>query len=302
MGRRNTVYTIILGVALALMLPGSALGFDFDFHGSLGKGKQEEYIAPLANPLFNETPYITTEARIIYLYNKIPGGFLTQGGRIQAWAAEARVALTERLGLIASKDGAVDADFSRILNDTEGAENISLGFKYALLSEPKEGNMITAGVEFEVPTGSLQTSNIRLQGNGSGFVDLFLTGTTEILDDLNMQGSFGSNLALDGNHDSSFIHYSLHFDYELPYEIFPLIEINGFTTTDSGNRLPGVNFEGIDLVNFGSTKSGTVATLNSGFRYRFNDHIQIGSGYEFPISSRQDIMQWRVTTDIVISF
>ncbi|MFQ5673191.1 MAG: transporter [Nitrospinales bacterium] len=302
MNQRKAVYAVVLAVVLALIAPGPALGFKFDLHGSLGKGKKEEYIAPMANPLFNETPYITTEARIIYLYHKIPNTFLTGGGRIQVWAVQARVAITERLGFIATKDGAVDADFTNALNDTEGAENITFGFKYALLNQPKKSKMITAGLRFEVPTGSLQTSGIRLQGDGSGFVDLFVTGTTEILDDLNLQGSFGSNLALDGAHDSSFVHYSLHLDYELPYELFPMIEINGFSTIDSGTRLPGVDFEGVDLVNFGSTKSGTVATLNTGLTYRFNDHVQIGGGYEFPFSSRKDLFQWRVNSHVIISF
>ena len=78
-------------------------------------------------------------------------------------------------------------------------------------------------------------------------------------------------------------------------------EFNGFTVTDEGTRTP-VDFEGIDVVNFGATSSGTVATIAAGARYRFNDNVQIGVGYETPITDREDIMDWRVYVDLVLSF
>src|SRR3546814_6096228 len=32
-----------------------------DLNGSLGEGRHSRYVPPLTNPVFNETPYITTE-------------------------------------------------------------------------------------------------------------------------------------------------------------------------------------------------------------------------------------------------
>lgn len=37
-----------------------------DLNGSLGEGRHSRYVPPLTNPVFNETPYITTEARGIF--------------------------------------------------------------------------------------------------------------------------------------------------------------------------------------------------------------------------------------------
>lgn len=97
---------------------------DFNFKGSLRDGLHTRYVPPLANPLFNETPYITTEIRPLFIYNKLPNDFLTRGGDIRVVAAEIRVALTDRLGIIASSDGFADANFNAVLR-TKTASSIS---------------------------------------------------------------------------------------------------------------------------------------------------------------------------------
>ena len=213
---------------------------------------------------------------------------------------EVRVALTERLGIIATKDGYADINFDSLLPDENGFANISIGFKYAVISRPEIEGILTVGIEYELPIGDLRTNGISLQGDGDGFVDLFISGA-KAFDKLGIQASTGFNLAIDQNHDSSLFHYSAHLDYEVLPRLFPLIELNGFTTIEKGNRTP-VNFEGIDLVNFGSLESGTVMTFTAGARYRATNHIQIGAGYETPLTNRKDIMAWRVYADLVISY
>lgn len=285
--------------ALALLLAGTATAEPFDFKGSRAEG-HERYVAPLANPLFNETPYITTELRAIYLHNSIPNKFLSGGGHIDVIAAELRIALTDRLGFIASKDGYVRAHFNNVLPDEEGFANVSVGFKYALLSDPKTNTLLTVGVEYEPPTGYLKTAGISLQGRGAGFLDVFATGTRSF-GALGLQGSLGYNHALDGGNDSSMVHYSAHANYEVAPGVFPLLEVNGFSVVDSGRRL-GIDVEGIDVINFGTTQGGTVVTATVGARYRMNEHLQFGTGFEAPITRRDDIMQWRFYLDAVISF
>ncbi len=56
------------------------------------------------------------------------------------------------------------------------------------------------------------------------------------------------------------------------------------------------------MFNFGSTDSGTVVTFGVGARYRFTDHIQMGAGYEFPITEREDLFDWRTNVDFVLTF
>lgn len=57
--------------------------------GSFSKegGFEDRYVPPLSNPIYNETPYITTEASLWYLYQVIPEKSITQGGHINLGAA-----------------------------------------------------------------------------------------------------------------------------------------------------------------------------------------------------------------------
>jgi hypothetical protein len=268
---------------------------------SLGEGKHLRYVPPLGNPLFNETPYITTELRAIYFHQTIPNDFLTQGGDINVVAVQARLALTDRLGLIATKDGYADIDFDAVLPDEDGFANIAVGLKYAVYSQVEDESIVSIGLRYEAPVGNLQTAGVKLQGNGNGFIDLFVTGAT-VLGKLGLQGSVGVNLALDQDENTSFLHYSLHADYELLPNLFPLIELNGFTPVSDGERLQG-KFDGVDLVNFGSDDRGTTLTITGGVRYRVTDRIQFGTGFETPITDDEDtIMDWRVYTDLVFTF
>ena len=195
---------------------------------------------------------------------------------------------------------AADLQFDQALPDEEGLINISAGFKYAIISRPEKDEILTVGIEYEPPIASIQTGGISLQGKGDGFLDLFVTGA-RAFDKVGLQGSIGTNLAIDADHDSSLLHYSAHADYELLPNFFPLIEINGYTTIDEGNRT-AANFEGDAWVNFGSTDSGTVVTVAGGARYRFTKHIQIGFGYEEPVTDREDLMEWRTYFDLILSF
>lgn len=271
-----------------------------NFHGSLGEGGFDHYVPPVSNPLFNETPFITTELRALQIHNDIPEKFLTQGGNIDVYAVELRLALTDRLGIIATKDGFADADFDRVLPDTTGWVNLAFGLKYAVISRPKNGEILSVGFKYEPPSGSVNVAGIKLQGDGDGFIDIFASGAKS-MGKIGLQASMGANLALDADHDSSMLHYSLHADYEVLPNFYPLIEMNGFTKIDEGNRT-GIRVEGLDLINFGSIDSGTVITFAAGARYKFNDHIQLGAAYEAPMTNRKDIMDWRTTVDLVISY
>lgn len=292
-----SVFVVLLsGGAQAQLLSG------IDLDGSFGEaGGHHRYIPAISNPLFNETPYITTELRPIYLHNEIPSGFVTQGGHIDAGAAEARVALTDRLGFIAPKDGYAHLHFNRVLKDTTGFENIAFGLKYAVWSNPVADEILSLGVLYEPPSGNLRTSGLLLQGHGGGgFVNVFATGA-KAWGPLGIQGDIGTNIALDGKHDSSLLHYAGHLDYQLIERVFAVAELNGFTVTENGNRSAG-NFEGVDLVNFGTRTAGTVITAAFGFRYALTEKTVLGFAYERPLTQREDLLGSRVYIDLVLRY
>lgn len=64
----------------------------------------EDFISPMTNPLYFEDPRNLSEIRFIFAQHDVPNKVLN-GGEVQYLAAHIRVALTERLSVIAVKDG-----------------------------------------------------------------------------------------------------------------------------------------------------------------------------------------------------
>ena len=299
---------ILLVVAMAAAGSAAAEESDnflgLDLNGSLGEGRHSRYVPPVTNPVFNETPYITTEARAFYFHHEIPGEFVTEGGTVDFVALQLRLAITERLGFIATKDGYGKFNFDKVLDDTNGFSNIALGFKYAFYSEPETETIVTAGLRYEIPINDLETGGIELMGDGDGFLNPFITGARQF-GAFGLQASFGGNFALDTSEDTSILHYSAHVDYELFTDFFPLIELNGFTPIDDASRSKGAlgELNGVDVLNFGSEDRDTIVTMGGGFRYLANDNFQIGLAYEAPITGRNDsIIEHRVYIDVVLHF
>jgi len=295
---------------------GQAGAFEIDWDGSIGQG-EHKYIPAISNPLFNETPYITTEVRPIYIHHVIDNqhilGTSLLGGEVDLVAAEIRVALTDNLGIIATKDGFAWIDFDSTTNaagieDDEGLANISLGLKYALWNNYEDQSILSVGVEYEPPTGGLSIDtplanpldNIDLNEAGDGFINVFATGAKRF-GKIGMQGSVGGNIAIDNDHDSSLVHYSLHVDYEFTEHIYPMLEFNGFTVVDHGSRTP-LGIEGVDVFNLGcSDGCGTVLTAAGGLRIRATDHLLLGAGIEKSIA-RDDLLDWRSYFDLILHF
>jgi opacity protein-like surface antigen len=259
------------------------------------------YVPILTASTLNETPHITSEIRPYYLYNSVPSDFLTNGGSINVVGVQGRLAVTDRIGVFISKSGYAWTTWDEILPDADGPTNIAFGAKYLVWASPKKSTLVTGGLRYEVASGDIESGQVDLQGGGDGFLDPFLTFGAQSKR-AGVQTSMGFNCAVDGDHDSTAFHYSLHFDYEIFERLFALVETNLLTTISEGNRTPSAvlgSFEGYDLFNFGNDDSGTVMTAGAGARYRINDHLVVGAGFETPLPGRQDLVGFRVLFDVV---
>lgn len=283
--------TGMAGVALAVVMCLASTG---------AHAEPLRYVPSVSNPLFNESPLIKTEIRPIYIHHQIPDEFLTGGGNVDVGAVQARLAVTDRLAIIATKDGYADIHFAGVLPDEHGFANIAAGLKYALILNEQTGTVVTLGLRYEAPIGSLKTGGISLQGHGDGFIDVFVTALQQF-DRLQLQASVNANMAIDGSADSSLLVASLAANYAVTDWFYPVVEFNVFSVIDNGARMP-VAFEGFDLVNFGAMDAGTVATVAAGARFRVAPNLLLGAAYEMPVTSRKDITSWRLYADAVITF
>jgi hypothetical protein len=130
------------------------------------------FVSPLTNPVWFEDPRNLTEARVLFLNHHLPGAL--GGGAVQLVATQVRLALTQRLSLIAVKDGYIFQGSSAL--PLEGWANVNLGLKYNLYANALKQQIFSVGTRYEMASGT----NHNFQGNGDGQFDIFASGGTQI--------------------------------------------------------------------------------------------------------------------------
>ncbi|MAT68513.1 MAG: hypothetical protein CMJ58_03220 [Planctomycetaceae bacterium] len=255
----------------------------------------DDFISPMTNPTLFEDPRTLTELRGIFLQHKVPL-VPAAGGDIQVYALQIRAALTDRLSIIATKDGYAVSSNPLI---RDGWADVAAGLKYNLIRNVRDQRLLSAGLTYEMPVGSRRT----LQGNGNGEFHLFLTGGTEFLDYGHWLSASGLRLAADSGDDSSLWYWSNHFDYQIFDGIYALTEFNWYNWIDSGAG--GINgVEGGDLFNLGSTgvTGNDIVTGAFGAKYKPNGNLEFGVAWELPLTERRDVLENRLTVDAILRY
>ncbi len=253
------------------------------------------FISPMTNPVYFEDPRTLTEARMIFINHHIPNNL--GGGTAQLYATQLRAALTENLSIIATKDGYIVSE-SPLLDD--GFADVSAGLKLNLFKDVETQTLLSAGTVFEIPAGSHSAR----QGNGDGEFHLFLTGGTEFLPSWHFVSGSGFRLPTDTAAQNQMWYWSNHVDKKLGNRGFYLFtECNWYYYMSSGTGLP-LPVGGGDLFNLGSiAMAGESAVTGAyGLKYKPNKHVEVGVAYEIPYSQRRDLLQNRLTVDLILRY
>jgi len=253
----------------------------------------------MTNPVYFEDPRTLTEARLIFIQHKIPSllNGAVPASDVQVLALQVRAALSDDLSIIATKDGFVFADADAPLDD--GWANIAMGLKYNLWKDVASQRILSAGVTFEIPTGTPKA----LQGRGDGMFDLFLTGGAQVGNFSHAISAAGFILPCDRSANSSLFYWSNHFDTKLRDKLYTFVEFNWYHWMGSGdNGIPGV--EGLDFFNLGSSgvAGNDIVTGAFGFKVKPTVLQEIGIAWEFPLTERRDILDNRLTADWIIRY
>jgi opacity protein-like surface antigen len=265
-------------------------------------------ISPVANPIYFEDPNVTSEVRPIYMYNSLPntfhysGGSVPLGGQVQVTALQIRYALTDRLGLIASKDGYIEFQPKNTLGHGYGWADLAAGLKYELIVDQQNQFILTPGFTFTVPTGSRDV----YQGDGSGEWNLFASAEKGF-DQLHLTANAGFIIPDNFAENTSQLHFSGQADYHVSQYFIPFVVANGYTILSNGNHneLPvPLNTEGYDLINFGSKDaSGTTQfSVGGGARSRVVKNVDVGVSYEVGVGNSVGIFHTRITADLIWRF
>ncbi len=253
-----------------------------------------DFISPITNPTYFEDPRNLSELRFIYAHHTIPQAAL--GGDVNVFAMQFRARLTERLSLIATKDGYMTTS-SPLLDD--GFMGINAGFKYNLFADACKGTITSTGFVYEIPSGS--TRNFQQYGNGQWH--LFATHGRRIGCNAHWLSATGVRLPNDDNLQNRMMYWSNHLDYRVTRKLYALTELNWYNWASSGNGpLNGV--EGGDLFSLGSSNvtGNDIVTQAVGFKYKGKPTRELGFAYEYLLTERRDVMKDRVTVDYIIRY
>jgi hypothetical protein len=255
-----------------------------------------DFISPMTNPVFFEDPRTLTEVRVIYLRHKVP--LAATGGDVNLIAAQLRAAVTDRLSIIATKDGYVMST-NPLIDD--GWADVAVGLKYNLFADYERQRLVSAGLTYELPVGSTQTQ----QGNGDGLFNLFLTAGTQLGNNNHWVSAAGLLLPADRAEESSLAFWSNHFDHRIGCSnLYILAEINWYHYMGSGRTFTLAPIEGGDLFNLGTVgvAGNDIVTGAFGLKYRPSHRVELGIAWENPITERRDVLDNRLTVDCILRY
>lgn len=263
-----------------------------------GLAGYEDFVMPVGMPVYFEDPFITTDLRLLYIYHDIPGGSVLRGGQVHLVAAQIRVALTERLALIAVKDGYSWVD-SGITPAGDGWNDFAIGLKYVLYSDPQEQFLVSTGLRWEGVNGSTDA----FQGGDSHELSPFVS-FAKGWEKWHFLGALSGRIPTDRSDANSSLLWNLHLDYKLTDTFRPLVEVHGIHWLTDADRLP-LSEDYLDVGSLGASKARgrDFFSAGVGFRWQAMENISVGLTYEFPLESAdENLMEQRVTLNTVISF
>ena len=271
-------------------------------NGILGRGlikKSEhcfdDFISPMTNPVFFEDPRQLTELRPIFFTHKLP--LAAGGGNVQLYALQIRARLSEKVSLIATKDGYVTSNNALV---DDGWADVALGLKFSLLRDVAKQRLLSGGFTFELPVGSTRT----LQGNGDGEFNLFLSGGTRIGCKSHWLTATGFRLPVNPTDESTSWYWSNHLDRKIAQRLYLFTEANWYHWLRAGQDGPVPGVEGLDVFNFGSpgVAGNDIVTGAFGLKVKPRRNSEVGVAFEFPLTEREDIIDNRLTVDAIIRY
>lgn len=251
-------------------------------------------VHPCTSPYFNENSFVTTDLRFWYAYQKFDSSTPLGDGHGQVAACEVRVALTDRLQLVAYKDGYFWID-SDNLNES-GWNDVAAGLKWNFYRDVPEQFHMAIGAGYQFPWGDADVlqnhSEVRAWYNiDKGWGKFHIGGTLNALFAVDSDERWGQ---------SDRLHWDIRMDYRLVDWFSPVVEFNGnHSLNDEDAALP---FQGGDLGNFGKGKDDPIVTAAVGGELRPFEGVAFRAMYEDQLNHEDDLFDWRVTLSVVISF
>ncbi len=266
----------------------------------------DDFISPMINFVYFEDPRTLTELRPIFVSHQVPdtlAGGTTAGGSIQLYAMQFRLALTDRLSLIAVKDGYIvdntDGTLTTLLNS--GWADVTAGLKYNLIRDTCRGTLASAGFTYEIPLGSEGAQ----QGLADGQFHLFATAGQRLFGgNAHFLSAAGYRFAVDPDAQTSAVHWSNHFDVRVTDRSYLFTEVAWWHWTDDANPGVPLGVAGQDLFNLPANNvvGNDLVTQNVGLKFKPRRSVEAGIAYEFPLTGFKDVIENRVQAELILRY
>jgi len=275
-------------------------------------GDLDQLASPVSSPFLTEDPRALTEVKPLFIYQSIPGrNPLTGGGSIEFFGVQARLAITERWSFVVNKLGgiAIQPDDKTFIGDESGFSEVWLGPKLTFYRDDCNNTVAAAGITFQTAAGSSKV----FQDTGTLSIAPYLSFAKTFgkipngFGNFNFMSTTGFAVRTDSER-SNYFWTNLHLDFDVggQHRLYPLIELNWTRYLNNGHAQPFFNFEGGDLVNFGSgdVSSRSIVTLATGARYKVGgrENVQVGAAFEFPLTNQKDLLDFRFTFDVIFRY
>jgi hypothetical protein len=267
----------------------------------------DDFISPVTNPFLFEDPRSLTELRPIGILQGTPhSNSIYRAGDIEFFGMQARVALTERLSVVLSKLGFIWTEPHNgqgVFNAHSGLSEIWLGPKFTFIRNEHTGTVAAGGVIFQLATGPSQVFQDTGRLSVVPYVSVAQGFGNANYGRFHLMSTFGYGFG--DQRRTEFFYNSYHLDLDLfnLHKIYPLAELNWYHYASGGDARP-INFEGRDLINFGSSFVGgkDSLTLAAGARYKVSENLQTGLAVELPLIGSPDLLNLRLTVDVILRY
>ncbi len=256
----------------------------------------DRFVSPISNPFFFEDPRSLTEIRGIFIENSLPNELT--GGDFQAYTAQLRGRVTDRVSIIAPRLGVIDVN--QASGDApDGFLSAPVGVKYNFLRDPERQLLASCGLTYFIKGSGNALSNF-----GDGDYHLFLTAGAEIFERGHWLSASGFRLPGDTNWGTQLWYWSNQWDYEIRDGIYLLSGVNWYHWMRSAGVNSGMPVTGLDMINLPANGvAGTdVVSAVAGIKLKPNRHCEIGTGFEFALTDRTDILKNRLYVDFIFRY
>lgn len=269
------------------------------------------FTSPVTNPFFFEDPRSLTEIRPLIIWQHTPSSNpVFAGGNNFEFAVRGSVAFTEHISLVISRLGFTNLNprgNNPAFDSATGFSEFLIGPKLTFIRSDATRTVAAFGITFDIPAGS---SDVYQDTGSTAIVPYFSIAQNFGQSDwgsFNFMNTTGYSFRTDSVRSESF-YSSFHLDYDWKgaHRFYPLIELNWRHYTRNGSRSP-INFERMDLGNFGSTAVSGRDDLNLAFggRVVINRYVTWGIAAEFNIlnnSEGRHLDAFRLTTDLIFRY